>query len=139
MEDHEIQTFVLNQLKNFDEKLSIIESNQLRITTKFDYLDNRLQTLECSFIHMDEKDLKASSEIKSGLNPIRSDIMELKTNIRQVEVLNQARDGEIKKELEKNAKKFKTINKEIEHIAVLATEEKNVREREIADHNKLVF
>ena len=40
MENNDIQGFVLNQLKTFEEKLSIIENNQLKISAKFEYLDD---------------------------------------------------------------------------------------------------
>ena len=126
MEEESMREFVCNKLKIFENSLS-------KMFDKFEYLDNRLQTLECSLMHMDEKDLKASSEIKSGLNPLRSDIMELKTGIREVEVLNQSRDAEIRKESEKTAKKIKNINKEIENVALLVKEEKYTREQEIKE------
>ena len=133
MEDNDIQSFVLNQLKKFDEKLSIIENNQLKISAKFEYLDDRLKTLECNSIHMDEKDLKASSEIKSGLNPIRNEIFTLKTSIRQTEVSNQTQNENIKRENEKNLKRIKSINKEIENVFNFVKEEKEVREKEMKE------
>ena len=89
MEENDFQSLVLNKLKLFDGKLSVIEDNQTKISRKFEYLDDRLKTLECNSMHMDEKDLKASSEIKSGLNPLRNEIFALKTNIRQIEILNE--------------------------------------------------
>ena len=111
MENQEFQNFVLNKFKLLDEKLENVEAIQTKLLAKCEYLDDRLRTQECNSIHMEEKDLKASSEIKSGLNPLRDDIFALKTCIRQIESLIEAQTVELRKNEEKNLKRTKGQDK----------------------------
>ena len=111
MENLEFQIFTFNKFKLLEEKLENVEAIQKKMLAKCDYLDDRLRTQECNSIHMEEKDLKASSKIKSGLDPMRDDIFTLKTCIRQIQISIETQKVELKKNEEKNFKRTKGEDK----------------------------
>ena len=90
-----------SEIQAFTQRLLMIEANNEKVFAKLENMDDRLRTIECNFIHMDERDMKSSSEIKSGLNPIRNDLFSLKTEFRNMEVTHLSSNQEQKKESDK--------------------------------------
>ena len=69
-----------------EDSVSTILSEIKKIYCKLENFDDRIQTLECSKIYMDEKDLIGSSQIRTGLDPLRKDIFDLKTELKKFDL-----------------------------------------------------
>ena len=120
-------------VKAMEDSVSTILREIKKIYCKLENFDDRIQTLECSQIYMDEKDLIGSSQVRTGLDPIRKDIFDLKTELKKFDLKCKNNFSEIKSGNEKTSKRLNKIHKEIQAVREVVREEKTEREEVVSE------